>query len=90
MLTKTIFAQCKIILEGSLIVSNLKMINKLLTLPSLEKFLRTSMNHRAFSLSLFRAFTHYECLFPSVLLISVAKETESTSSLLLFHQNYLQ
>jgi len=33
MLTKTRFAQCKIILEGTLIVSNLKMINKMSTLP---------------------------------------------------------
>jgi len=39
------FAQCKIILEGTLIISNLKMINKMSTLPHpLEKFLRTPMN----------------------------------------------
>jgi len=35
------------------------MINKMLTFP-LEEFLRTPMNDRAFSLPLFRAFTHYE------------------------------
>jgi len=48
------------ILEGTLIVSNLKMINKMLTLLPLEKFLRTPMNDRAFSLLFFRAITHYE------------------------------
>jgi len=36
------------------------MIDKVLTLPPLEKFLRTPMNDRAFLLSFFRAFTHYE------------------------------
>ena len=36
------------------------MINKVLTLPPLEKILRTPMNDRAFSLSFFRAFTQYE------------------------------
>ena len=45
------FVQCKIILEGTLIVSNLKMINKMSTFPHPEKFLRTPMNDRAFSLS---------------------------------------
>ena len=64
------------------------------TLPLPGKFLRTPMNNRAFSLSFFRyfrAFTHYEMfLFLSVLLISVAKLTQSTRILLLFHQNYLQ
>jgi len=35
------------------------MMNKMSTLP-LEKVLRTLMNDRAFSLSFFRAFTHYE------------------------------
>jgi len=57
------FAQCKIILEGTPIVSNLKMINKMLTLPPLEKFLRAPMDDCDFSLSFFRyfhAFTHYE------------------------------
>ena len=36
--------------------------------PLLEKFLRTPMNDRAFSLSLFRAFTPYELFvsFPSL------------------------
>jgi len=53
------FVQCKIILEGTLIVSNLKMINKVLTFP-LETFLRTPINDRTFSISFFRAFTHYE------------------------------
>ena len=42
-----------------MIVSNLKMINKMSTFPP-GKFLRTPMNDRAFSLSFFRAFTHYE------------------------------
>jgi len=39
------------------------MMNKMPTLPSLDKALRTPMNNRAFSLSFFRyfrAFTHYE------------------------------
>jgi len=35
------------------------MINEMSVFP-LEKFLRTPMNDRAFSLSFFRAFTHYE------------------------------
>jgi len=35
------------------------MINKMSTFP-LEEFLRTPVNDRAFSLSFFRAFTHYE------------------------------
>jgi len=42
----------------------------------LEKFLRTPMNARAFTLSLFVAFVRLlitNCLFLSVLLISVAK-----------------
>jgi len=39
--------------------------------PPLEKVLRTPMNDRAFSFSVFRAFTN--CLFSSVLLISVSK-----------------
>jgi len=63
-------------LEGTLIVSNLKIINKMSTLPPLEIFLRTPMNDRAFSLSLFVTFVLLlitNCLFLSVLLISVAK-----------------
>jgi len=42
------FAQCKIILEGTLILSNLKMMNKMPTLPPVKKFLRTPRNGRAF------------------------------------------
>ena len=62
---------------------------------SLEKFLRTPlpMKDRAFSLSLFVIFVLSpitNCLFLSVLLISVAKQTQSTRFLFLFHQNYLQ
>ena len=47
-------------------------------------------------LSRFRFFVTFvlsritNCLFLSVLLISVSKSTESTRFLLLFHQNYLQ
>jgi len=44
--------------------------------PPLEKFLRTPMNDRAFSLSLFVTFALSlitNCLFLSVILISVAK-----------------
>jgi len=37
--------------------------------PPLEKFLRTPMNDRAFSLSFFRVFTHYE-LFVSFLSVT--------------------
>jgi len=33
MLTKKNFVQCKIILEGTLVVSNLKMINEMSTFP---------------------------------------------------------
>jgi len=40
------------------------MINKMSTFP-LEEFLRTPINDRAFSISFFRAFTHYE-LFVSI------------------------
>jgi len=50
-------------LEGTLIISNLKMINKMSTSSPLEKFLRTPMHDCAFSLSFFRyfrAFTHYK------------------------------
>jgi len=57
----------------------------------LEKVLRTPTHDRAFSLSFFRyfrAFTHYKLFFLSVLLLSVAKRTESTR--FLFHQNYRQ
>ena len=37
-------------------------MNKILTLPPLETFLRTPINDRAFSLLFFGAFTHYELL----------------------------
>jgi len=61
---KQIFSQCKIILEGTLIVKNLKMINKMSTLPPHWKmFCRRPWNDRAFSLSFsryFRAFPHCE------------------------------
>jgi len=50
------FAQYKIVLERTLIVRNLKMINKMSTLPPLKKFLRKPMNDRAFSLSFLRYF----------------------------------
>jgi len=52
------FAQCKIMLEGALFLSNLKTINKMPTFPPMEKFLRSPMNDHTFSLSFFRAFTH--------------------------------
>ena len=70
------FALCKIILEGTLIVSNLKMKNKMSTLLPLEKVLRRLLNDRAFSHSLFVTFVFSlitNCLFLSILLISVAK-----------------
>jgi len=69
------FAQCQM-LEGTLIVSYLKMKNKISTLPPLEKVLRKLMNDRAFSLSLFVTSVLSlitNCLFLSVFLISVAK-----------------
>jgi len=75
------FALCKIILEGTLIVSNLKMKNKMSTLPPLEKFLRTPMNDHAFSLSLFRAFTHYE-LFASFRSLTFGFKINKINSLL--------
>ena len=65
------FVECKN-LEGTLIVSNLKIINKISTFPPVEQLLRMPMNDRAFSLSFFRVFTHHDCLFLSVLLMSVA------------------
>ena len=69
MLTKQIFAQCKVMLEGTLIVSNLKMTNKMLILSPLEKFLRTPVNDRAFSLSFFSLLSYFhglqiDCFFP--------------------------
>jgi len=63
MLTKTNICSVQNYLRGTLIVSYLKMMNKMSRMPPLEKFLRTPMNDHAFSLSLFRyfcAFTHYE------------------------------
>jgi len=60
--------------------------------PLLEKVFRTLMNDRAFSLSLFVTFVLSlitNCFFLSVLLISIAKQTQSTRFLLLFHQNFL-
>jgi len=54
---KQIFIQCKIYLRGNTNRQQLKMINKMLTVP-LEKFLRTPMSDRFLSLSFFRAFTH--------------------------------
>ena len=41
--------------------------------PPLEKFLRTTMNDRAFSLSFFVFSLITNCLFLSVLLLAVAK-----------------
>jgi len=76
MLTKTIFAQCKIILDGTLIVNNLEMKNKISTLPPLGKALRTPVNDRAVSLSFYVTFVLSlitNCLFLSVLVIPVAK-----------------
>jgi len=69
MLTTKIFAQCKIILQGTLIISNLKMINKMPTLTPLEKFLRTPMNDRASRFRFFLLSLITNCLFLSVLLI---------------------
>jgi len=57
------------------------MINKVLTLPTLEKFLRTPMNDRAFSLSLFRAFTHHE-LFVSFRSLNFGFKTNRINPLL--------
>ena len=74
------FVQCKIILEGTLIVSNLKMINKMSTFP-LEEFLRTPVNDRIFSLSFFRAFTHYE-LFVSFRSLNFGCKTNRINPLL--------
>jgi len=93
MFTKTNICSVEIILEGTLIVSKFENDKQHVDLAPLEKFLRTPRNDRAFSLLVFRyfcAFTHYELLFLSVLLISVSKSTELTRFLLLFHQNYLQ
>jgi len=79
MLTKTNVSSVANYLRGNtdrLIFSNLKMKNKISTLPPLEKFLRTLMNDSAFSLSHFVTFVLSlitNCLFLSVILISVAK-----------------
>ena len=50
-------------LERTVIISNLKIINKMSTFPPLGKLLLIPMNDSAFLLSFFRyfrAFTHYE------------------------------
>jgi len=71
------------------IVSNMKMINKMWTLP------RGKISADAHEWSCFLAFVTFVLslitnLFLSVLLVSVAKSTDSTRFFLLFHQNYLQ
>jgi len=50
MLLKKIFAQWKIILEETMIVSKLQMIKNVHVAPRLENFLRTPINDNAFSL----------------------------------------
>jgi len=73
---KQIFPQCKIILEGTLIVSNLKMMNKMPTLPPWKNFCARQW---IIVLSRFRFFDTFvlsfitNCLFLTVLLLSVAK-----------------
>jgi len=66
-------------LEGTLIVSNLKMINKMSALP-LEEFLRTTVNDCTFSLQFFRTFTHYE-LFVSFSLLNFGCKINATNPL---------
>ena len=76
-----------------LIVSNLKMINKCWPFPPRKNFCGCPW---MIVLSRFRFFATFvlsrimNCLFLSVLLISVSKSTELTRFFLLFHQNYLQ
>jgi len=88
MLTKTNICSVKNYRRGNTDRQEFENDKHNVDVPSLEKFLRTPMNDRAFSLFVLSLITN--CSFLSVLLLSVAKLTESTRFLLLFHQNYLQ
>jgi len=68
MLTKTNICSVQNYLRGTLIVSNVKMINKMLTLPP-GKISADAMNDRAFSLSFFSLLSCFHasrivCFFP--------------------------
>jgi len=73
MLTKTNTCSVQNYLRGNTDRQQFANDKQSVNLAPLEKFLRTPMNDRAFLLSFFRAFRHYDCLFLSVLLISVSK-----------------
>jgi len=81
MLTKTNICSVQNYLRGNTDPQLFENDKQNIDVASLEKFLRTPMNDSAFSLSLFVTLVLSLitiCLFLSVLLISVAKETQST------------
>ena len=76
MLTKTNICSVQNYLRGNADPQLFENDKQIVDVASMEKFLRTPMNDRAFSLSLFVTFVLSlitNCLFLSVLLISVAK-----------------
>jgi len=76
MLTKTNICSVKNYLRANIDRQQLENDKQNVDLASLEKFLRMPMNERAFSLSFFVTFMIsriMNCVFLSVLLISVAK-----------------
>jgi len=90
MLTKTNICSVQNYLEGNTDRQQFENDKQNVDVPPLEKFLRTPMNDSAFSIFVtFVLSLITNCLFLSILLISVAKQTESTRFLFSFHQNYL-
>ena len=60
MLTKTMICSVQNYLRGNADRRQFENDKQNVDVSPLEKFLQTTMNDRGFSLSLFRAFTHYE------------------------------
>jgi len=90
MLTKTNICSVQNYLEGNTDRQQFENDKQNVDVPPLEKFLRTPINDSAFSIFVtFVLSLITNCLFLSILLISVAKQTESTRFLFSFHQNYL-
>jgi len=90
MLTKTNICSVQNYLGGNTDRQQFENNKQNVDVSPLEKFLRTPMNDRAFSLFVtFVLSLNTNCLFLSVLLISVAKQTEPTRFLFLFRQNPL-
>ena len=79
MLTKTNICSVQNYLRGNTDPQLFENEKQNVDVASLEKFLRTPMNDSAFSLFVTLVLSLITiCLFLSVLLISVAKETQST------------